>query len=77
MKLKRYLWITILTITALFDMIITGKSQQHPLSKFLFKIFTISDLSITIYARNTKFKESKKSGNFCLRTVNYLQVEMI
>ncbi|MEH1838365.1 MAG: acetolactate decarboxylase [Nostoc sp.] len=77
MKIKRYLWIAILTITALLGIILPGKTQQHPLSKTLFQTSTISALSIGIYEGNTNFRQLKKYGNFGLGTVNYLDGEMI
>ncbi|MEH2460650.1 acetolactate decarboxylase [Nostoc sp.] len=77
MKLKRYLWITILTITVLLGIILPGRTQEYTSSNTLFQTSTISAFSIGIYEGNTSFKELKKSGNFGLGTVNYLDEEMI
>ena len=77
MKIKRYLWIAILTVTALLGIILPGKTQQHTSSKTLFQTSTISALSIGLYEGNTNFTQLKKYGNFGLGTVNYLDGEMI
>ncbi|MBN3871528.1 acetolactate decarboxylase [Nostoc sp. JL33] len=77
MKLKRYLWITVLSITVLFGIILPGRTQQHSSSNTLFQTSTFNALSIGVYQGNTNFKELKKSGNFGLGTVNYLDGEMI
>ncbi|MHC5825828.1 MAG: acetolactate decarboxylase, partial [Nostoc sp.] len=77
MKLKRYFWITILTITALLVVILPGKTQQYTSSNSLFQTSTISALAVGIFDGNTTFKQLKKYGNFGLGTVNYLDGEMI
>ncbi|MEH2413847.1 acetolactate decarboxylase [Nostoc sp.] len=74
MKLKRYLWITVLSITVLFGIILPGRTQQHTSSNTLFQTSTFNALSIGIYEGNTNFNELKKSGNFGLGTVNYLDL---
>ncbi|WP_257237113.1 acetolactate decarboxylase [Nostoc sp. 'Peltigera malacea cyanobiont' DB3992] len=77
MKLKRYLWITILTIAVLLGIILPGRTQQHTSSHTLFQTSTFNVLSIGVYEGNTNFKELKKYGNFGLGTGNYLDGEMI
>ncbi|WP_392533541.1 acetolactate decarboxylase [Nostoc sp. C117] len=77
MKLKRYLLIAILSITALLGVILPGATQQHTLSNTLFQTSTISALSVGIYEGTTNFQELKKYGDFGLGTVNYLDGEMI
>ncbi|WP_375503770.1 acetolactate decarboxylase [uncultured Nostoc sp.] len=77
MKIKRYLWIAILTITALLGIILPGNTQQYTSSKTLFQTSTFSALSIGLYEGNTNFKQLKKFGDFGLGTVNYLDGEMI
>jgi acetolactate decarboxylase len=77
MKLKRYLLITILSLTALFGVSIPGASQQHTSSNTLFQTSTISALLVGIYEGNTNFSQLKKYGDFGLGTVNYLDGEMI
>lgn len=72
MTLKRYLWMTILTITVLLGIILPGKTQQYTLSNTLFQTSTISALAVGIFDGNTNFKQLKKYGNFGLGTVNYL-----
>ncbi|MEH1889855.1 MAG: acetolactate decarboxylase [Nostoc sp.] len=77
MKIKRYFWITILTITALLVAILPGKTQQSTSSNTLFQTSTISALAVGVFDGNTNFKQLKKSGDFGLGTVNSLDGEMI
>ena len=77
MKIKRYFWITIVTITALLVAILPGKTQQSTSSNTLFQTSTISALAVGVFDGNTNFKQLKKSGNFGLGTVNSLDGEMI
>ncbi|MEH2463883.1 acetolactate decarboxylase [Nostoc sp.] len=77
MKIKRYFWITILTITALLVAILPGKTQQSTSSNTLFQTSTISALAVGVFDGNTNFKQLKKSGDFGLGTMNSLDGEMI
>ena len=77
MKIKRYFWITIVTITALLVAILPGKTQQSTSSNTLFQTSTISALAVGVFDGNTNFKQLKKSGDFGLGTVNSLDGEMI
>ncbi|MEH2435004.1 MAG: acetolactate decarboxylase [Nostoc sp.] len=77
MKIKRYLWIAILTITALLGIILPGNTQQYTSSKTLFQTSTFTALSIGLYEGTTNFTQLKKYGNFGLGTVNRLDGEMI
>ncbi|WP_236556857.1 acetolactate decarboxylase [Calothrix sp. PCC 7507] len=76
MKLKKYLWIIVLPITAL-GIILPGKTQQNSSENILFQTSTIGALSIGIYDGKTTFQELKKHGNFGLGTVNSLDGEMV
>ncbi|MEH2139249.1 acetolactate decarboxylase [Nostoc sp.] len=77
MKLRRYFWITILTITALLVSIFPAMTQQYTSSNILFKASTISPLAVGIFDDTTNFKQLKKHGNFGLGTVNSLDGEMV
>jgi acetolactate decarboxylase len=77
MKLKRYFWITILTITALFVAILPARTQQYTPSNTLFQASTISALAVGIFDGNTNFQQLRKHGNFGLGTVNALDGEMV
>ncbi|MDF5711708.1 MAG: acetolactate decarboxylase [Nostoc sp. S4] len=77
MKIKRYFWIAILSITVLLGVILPETTQAHTSLNTLFQTSTISALAIGIYEGNTSFKELKKYGDFGLGTVNYLDGEMI
>lgn len=77
MKLKRFFWIAILSITTLIGVMMPGKIQAHTSSNTLFQTSTISALSVGIYEGNTNFQQLKKYGDFGLGTVNYLDGEMI
>jgi acetolactate decarboxylase len=76
MKLKYYLWLTILPITAL-SLIYPGKTQENKPSNTLFQASTISALSTGVYEGKTTFKELRENGNFGLGTVNSLDGEMV
>jgi acetolactate decarboxylase len=77
MKLKRYFWITVLTITALLVAILPAMTQQYPSSNTLFQASTFSALTVGVFDGDTNFKQLKKHGNFGLGTVNSLDGEMV
>ncbi|MBN3908628.1 MAG: acetolactate decarboxylase [Nostoc sp. NMS1] len=77
MKLKRYFWITVLTIIALLFAILPARTQQYPSLNTLFQISTFSALKVGIFDGDTNFKQLRKHGNFGLGTVNSLDGEMV
>lgn len=77
MKLKLYVLITILTITALLGMVLPAKTQQRIPLNTLFQTSTITALSAGIFEGTATFKELKQHGDFGLGTVNNLEGEMI
>ncbi|MEH2243312.1 acetolactate decarboxylase [Nostoc sp.] len=76
MKIKRYFWIAILTITALLVAISPGTTQQGTSSNTLFQTSTISALAVGIFDGNTNFKQLRKYGNFGLELIRKQKLKM-
>lgn len=76
MKLKRYLWLTVLLATIAFS-VLPAYSQQFFQPRRVFQVSTLGALNVGVYEGATTLAQLKQQGDFGLGTIEGLDGELV